>query len=97
MKSWAVAMMDHDRACPKVEFHLVRSGTPPPPLFAAAKPARQASLGLGGGVFHLAIEFVDSLDRVGLGVLCVRFDVALCYRVLLVRLGCLNAEKTASM
>lgn len=40
-------------------------------LFAAAKPARDAALGLGRLGFHLAIDLVHLLESTGLDVLCI--------------------------
>lgn len=46
-------------------------------LAAAAKPARDAALGLGGSLLDLLVELVDGLEGLGPGVLCVGLSVAL--------------------
>lgn len=59
-------------------------------LVAAAEPAREAALGLGSAVLDLAVEFVDGLHGLGLGLLRIGLGIALCYGDLLVGLGCLE-------
>lgn len=46
---------------------------------AAAEPARDAALGLGGFLLDLVVELVDGLQGLCLGVFGVRFNVALGY------------------
>lgn len=47
-------------------------------LFTAeSKPAGDAALGLGGLPLDRAVEVVDLLERLGLGLLCLRFGFTL--------------------
>lgn len=43
----------------------------------STKPARKITLALCGLVLHCAIEFVNLFERLGLGLLCVGFSLAL--------------------
>ncbi len=51
----------------------------------ASEPARDPALGLGSLVLHLAVELVDLLQGLGLGLLRIRLGVALGFRVLALR------------
>lgn len=46
---------------------------------AAAEPARNAALGLGGFLLDLVVKLVDGLEGLCLGVFGIRFSVALGY------------------
>jgi hypothetical protein len=59
-------------------------------LLAATEPARDAALGLGSALLDLAVELVDGLESLSLGVLCVGLGVALGAASLLVDLGPLD-------
>lgn len=66
-------------------------------LAAAAEPAQDAALGLGGTVLDLLVQFVNLLDCAGPGVLGVGFGVGLCLRELLVCLGDLRGRGVSYM